>query len=67
MFRVLEIAWLVIACVGVIMSAYFIIQKDNQGTIFFLIFTLVAGIIYAIRKRQRKLYQAAHKKNEQNK
>jgi FtsH-binding integral membrane protein len=67
MYRILEIAWLVIAIVGVIMTTYFIIRKDNQGSIFFLIFTFVAGVIYSIRKRQRKIQEGAGRKNQQGK
>ena len=66
-FRILEISWLIIACVGVLMTAYFIITKDSQGSIFFLIFTFVSGIIYSIRKRQRRKYEAAEKLKQQGK
>lgn len=61
-FRILEITWLVVAIVGVIMSCYFIIMKDTQGAIFFLVFTLIAGVIYSIRKRQRRNYEAKENK-----
>lgn len=66
-FRILEIVWMMIAIVGICMTAYFIIIQDNEGAIFFLIFTLVAGVIYSIRKRQRKKFDAAQKQNEQGK
>ncbi len=73
-FRILEIIWLVMACIGVIMCAYFIITKDNQGAIYFLIFTLASGLMYAVRKRQRIKFsqrdpkgEAAQKSQEQKK
>lgn len=66
-FQILEIVWLVMAFIGVSMTAYMIVMKDNEGAIFFLIFTLVAGVIYSIRKRQRKKFDAAQKQNEQHK
>ncbi len=64
MFRILEIIWLAMGCVGVIMTAYSIYTKDILGAKYFLVFTLVCGIIYAIRKRQRKKHEAAQKQNE---
>jgi inner membrane protein involved in colicin E2 resistance len=53
MFKILETAWLVIGLIGVIMIGYFIINKDKEGAIYFAIFTVVAGIMYSVRKRQR--------------
>lgn len=64
MFRILEIFWMIMAGVGVVLSAYFIIIGDNQNAIFFLIFTLVSGIIYMIRKRQRKNFERVQQKEK---
>ncbi|MCC6837695.1 MAG: hypothetical protein L6Q66_01635 [Bacteroidia bacterium] len=58
-FRVLEILWLIMGIVGVVMCAYFITVKDNEGAIYFLIFTLACGLMYSIRKRQRKRFEAS--------
>ena len=64
-FKILEIIWLAMGFVGVVMCAYSIIIKDNQGAIYFLVFTFVCGIMYAVRKRQRMKFEA--KQKEENK
>lgn len=58
-FRVLEILWLIMGIIGIVMCAYFITVKDNEGAIYFLIFTLACGLMYSIRKRQRKRFEAS--------
>ncbi len=55
-FKILEIIWLVLGFVGICMSGYFIVMKDNQGAIYFIIFTVVSGLMYAVRRRQRMKY-----------
>jgi len=64
-FKILEILWLVMGAIGIIMCGYFITIKDNEGAIYFLIFTMVCGLMYSIRKRQRKKHEAflEHQKN----
>ena len=54
MFRILEIVWLIIGIVGAISSIYSLIRKDYTEATYFLIFTFIAGIMYVVRKRQRK-------------
>lgn len=66
-FRILEIVWLVMGCLGILLCAYFILTKDTQGALFFLIFTFASGLMYAVRKRQRKKFEAALKEQEQKK
>ena len=65
--KILEIVWLVIGCIGVLACAYSIIAKDNRSALYFLVFTVVSGIMYSIRKRQRQKYEAAQKEKEQQK
>ena len=67
MFKILEIIWLAMACIGVIMCAYSIVIKDNRGAIYFLGFTLVCGIMYAVRKRQRRKFEAKEKLQNEKK
>lgn len=64
-FKILEIIWLIIGCIGVLMCAYSIIIKDNRSALYFLLFTVVCGIMYTIRKRQRQKYEIAQKQKEQ--
>lgn len=63
-YRILEVIWLALACIGLLMCVYNIISKDNQGAIYFLVFTLVSGLMYALRKRQRIKYEQAQEKKK---
>jgi len=65
--KILEIIWLIIGFVGVLMCAYSIIVKDNRSALYFLVFTVVSGIMYSVRKRQRQKHEAAQKEKEQQK
>lgn len=67
MFKILELSWLVAGIIGILMCSYFIIIKDFNGAKYFLGFTLVSGILYSIRRRQRLKQEAAAKKKEENK
>lgn len=64
-FKVLEIAWLFIGCAGVFMCAYNLIVNDNGTAIYFLVFTVVSGIMYAVRRRQRIKFEETQKTKEQ--
>ncbi len=67
LFKVLEIIWLVMGGIGVIMCAYSILTKDNQGSVYFLVFTLVCGIMYAVRKRQRIKFEKNQQQQQEKK
>ena len=54
MFRILEIVWLIIGIVGICTTIYSIINHNLNEAIYFLIFTFIAGIMYIIRRRNRK-------------
>lgn len=60
-FKILEIIWLILGAIGILMCGYFIIIKDNQGAIYFIIFTVVCGIMYSVRKRQRLRFESNQK------
>jgi hypothetical protein len=62
MLKFLEISWLVMGCIGILMCSYSIITKDIQGAKYFLGFTLVCGIVYAMRKRQRTKHEQLNQK-----
>lgn len=63
-FKILEIIWLVMGCIGAVMCAYNIVTKDNRGALYFLAFTFVSGIMYAVRKRQRKKFEASQQQDK---
>lgn len=63
-FRILEIVWLFMGCIGVLMCAYSIIIGDNKGAIYFLVFFLACGLMYAVRRKQRIKFDASQKQKE---
>jgi hypothetical protein len=63
-FRVLELLWLVMGCIGILMCAFNIVAKDTRTSIFFLIFTFACGMMYAVRRRQRLKYSQRDPKRE---
>ena len=66
-FRILEIVWLFMGCVGLIMCIYSLIVGDNKGGIYFLVFFLACGLMYAVRRKQRIKYEAYEKEKQQRK
>ena len=52
-FLFLERLWLVAAILGVALTVYFLIMKDNDSALFFLCFFVLSGLFYLLRKRQR--------------
>ena len=66
-FKILELVWLAVGCVGVIMCIYFIITGSRQDAVYFLVFSIASGLMYAVRKRQRIKFEAAQKSKGQNK
>ncbi len=66
-FRILEIVWLFMGCVGLIMCIYSLIIGDNKGAIYFLVFFLACGLMYAVRRKQRIKYDTYEKEKQQRK
>lgn len=56
--KFLEILWLIIAIVGFALTVYSLIEHNNSKAIYFTCFMAVAGIMYFIRRRQRKQLQS---------
>lgn len=55
--RILEIAWLVIAIASIVFGVYETITIGIGESYLFFIFTVVAGIMYGMRRRQREKLQ----------
>jgi hypothetical protein len=54
LFRISEIMWLVIAIVCILTDIYiFAVVRDYQKGIFFLGMTMMAGLMYYVRRRMR--------------
>ena len=63
-FRILELIWLFIACIAIILCAFSIVTQDTRGAVYFLVLTLAAGLMYAVRRRQRIKFQAKEKEQK---
>ena len=63
-FKILEIVWLVMGCVGVLMTAYSLFEGDKSGAIYFLVFTLVSGLMFYVRKKQRIRFETNQAKQK---
>lgn len=66
-FKILEIIWLFMGCIGVIMCAFSIATGDNRGAVYFLVFFLACGLMYAVRRKQRIKFEAYEKEKGQKK
>lgn len=56
MLRILEIAWLVIAIGSLIFGAWKTAEAGFGEGVWFFVFTLIASIMYTIRRKQRIAY-----------
>ncbi len=66
-FRILELFWLVLACVGIIMCSVFVLTKDNRSAVYFFVITFASGLLFSVRRRQRIKFEAAQKEIENRK
>jgi hypothetical protein len=64
LFIILERMWLVGAGCGILGTIYFLIVKDNDSALFFFAFFILSGVIYLVRKSQRKKQEAYLKSKE---
>ncbi len=53
-FKTLEIIWLISAGLAVLVTVYFLIIKDVDSALYFFFMFLIAGIMYMLRRYQRK-------------
>ncbi|MGI8892931.1 MAG: hypothetical protein ACR2GN_05665 [Bacteroidia bacterium] len=53
MLRILEMAWLIIAIGSLIFGIWKTMEEGLSESVWFFIFTLIAAIMYTIRRRQR--------------
>ncbi|MBT8196681.1 MAG: hypothetical protein HKO56_09435 [Bacteroidia bacterium] len=61
-FRILEIAWLIVGLVAIGMSIYVLVTKGvNSEIIIYLVIAFIAGIIYSIRRKQRMALERKQK------
>ncbi len=53
MLRILEISWLVILLMSILFGIYRWMTDGIEAAIWLIIFTLISGVFYFIRRRQR--------------
>lgn len=63
--KILEIFWLIIAITGIVMGTYMISSGSREDAVIFYVFTLVAGIFYYIRRKQRIKMGKENSKNRE--
>lgn len=59
-FIFLERLWLCAAIMGIILTIYFLVQRDNDSALFFLAFFILCGLFFVLRRRQRIRHQSRH-------
>jgi len=64
MLRILEIAWMIIAVTTGLVSGYLLLIRQFSESIFMIICTTIALVMYAIRRRQRIRYDVHVRKQE---
>ena len=62
-FRILEIIWLLTAIACACISVYFLIQNDTDSALYFVFVFIIAGIMYLLRKHQRKVQAKVNEHN----
>jgi len=65
-FKIMELLWLGMGCVGVLMCAYSIVAKDSRSAIYFLVLTFAGGLMYSVRRRQRIKHEEGMKQKQQS-
>lgn len=66
-FKILEIIWLVMGIVGLIMFVYAMVMGDRTGAIYFIVFFIVCGLMYSVRRKQRLRFNQKKDENSSTK
>ena len=64
MLRILELAWMAIAIITGLVTAYLLITKQFSEAIFMLICSSVACVMYFVRRKQRIRYDTLRSKEQ---
>jgi hypothetical protein len=49
--RITEFVWMILACLCVGITVYYFIVGDNDNGVFAMVVTLLAGVMYSLRRR----------------
>jgi hypothetical protein len=55
--RILEISWLVLGLIGISLCFYNFATDGLVAAVWPLLFTLIAGVFYTVRRKQRIAYE----------
>ena len=55
--RILEISWLVFGLAGLALCFYNLATEGVQAAVWPLLFTFIAAVFYAVRRKQRIAYE----------
>jgi FtsH-binding integral membrane protein len=64
-FKILEITWLITALLCACISVYFLITNETDSALYFIFVFIIAGIMYLLRKHQRKTQEKVNAHNAQ--
>lgn len=57
MLKILEVVWMLIGITGFVFCIYAFINGETEKGIYFVGFTVISGIMFYIRRRQRIRYE----------
>lgn len=63
--RILEISWLVFGIAGIVLSLYNLVTEGVASALMPLLFTAIAAIFYAVRRKQRISYEKQQQLNSE--
>ena len=61
-FRALEYIWIFSAALSVGITVYFLVIKDNDSALYFFFMFLISGVMFLLRRYQRKKQEQGYKK-----
>ena len=61
--KILEIFWMIVGILAFMVSVYSIVTGNQGQALYFLAFGIVAGLMYLVRKKQRKIHMKGLEKD----
>jgi hypothetical protein len=59
-----EYLWLAFAIISILLSVYNLIIGDREQSLYFIVLTVVAGLLYAFNKSRRRKMEARAKEQQ---
>ena len=64
MLRILELAWMAVAILTGLVTAYLLLTKQFSESIFMIICSTIASVMYFVRRKQRIRYDVFRNKEQ---